>query len=88
MSLKIGNKSQLLFSKKNYTLMIIGILLIILGFLLMSGNDANTRPDGVFDPNYWNQDIYSWRRIRLAPFLIILGFVVEVFAILYQPKKS
>ena len=68
--------------------MAIGIFAIALGFLLMTGADANTRPDGVFDPNYWNQDIFSFRRIRLAPTLVIIGFIIEIIAILYQPKNK
>lgn len=85
---EIDSKFNLLFSKKNYLFMGIGIILILLGFILMTGPDANTRPDGVFDPNYWNNGIFSWRRIRLAPFLILLGFVVEIYAILLKPKPE
>jgi len=66
----------------------IGLAFILLGFLLMMGPDANTRPDGTFDPNYWNEGIFSWRRIRLAPFLILTGFVIEIYAILTHPHKS
>lgn len=68
--------------------MAVGLLVIALGFLLMTGHDANTRPDGSFDPNYWNQEVFSWRRIRLAPFLVILGFIIEIAAIMYQPKAT
>ncbi|MGV4461954.1 DUF3098 domain-containing protein, partial [Ornithobacterium rhinotracheale] len=46
--------------------------------------DANTRPDGTYDPTNWNEDINTWRRIRLAPSLILLGLIVEVVAIKYQ----
>ncbi len=63
-----------------------GLLCIALGFLLMTGADANTRPDGTFDPDYWNEGIFSWVRIRLAPFLVLVGFALEAFAILYKPK--
>lgn len=66
----------------------IGLALIVIGFFLMTGPDANTRPDGTYDPHYWNQDIFSWTRIRLAPFLVLLGFAVEVYAILYNPKSN
>ena len=74
------------FGKKNTKLMLVGLGLIILGFLLMLGPDANTTPDGKFDPNYWNEGIFSFRRIRLAPLLVIAGFVVEVVAILKKEK--
>lgn len=64
--------------------MLIGLGLIVLGFVLMMGPDANT-VDGKFDPNSWNDDIFSIRRIRIAPLLVLAGFVVQVYAIL---KKS
>lgn len=77
-----------LFGKKNYIFMLIGLGLIALGLILMTGPDANTRPDGVFDRNYWNEGIFSFRRIRLAPMLIVLGFIVEIYAILANPNKK
>jgi hypothetical protein len=51
----------------------------------MMGPDANTI-DGKFDPNAWNDDVFSIRRIRIAPLLVISGFVVEIFAILRRNK--
>ncbi len=80
--------SGFVFGKKNYLFMVIGLAVIALGFFLMTGYDANTRPDGTFDPNYWNEGIFSWRRIRLAPFLVILGFIIEIYAILLNPNKA
>lgn len=79
-------KPNFYFGKKNFQLMFIGLGLIILGFLLMLGRDANTRPDGIFDPNYWNEGIFSFVRIRLAPFLVICGFLVQIYAILWRKK--
>ena len=65
----------LIFNKQNYILMGVGILLIALGLILMAGGGSD-------DPNVFNPDeIYSFRRITLAPFIIIVGLVVEVFAI-------
>ncbi len=75
-------ESSFYFGKKNFKLMLIGLVLIALGFILMMGSDANTRPDGTFDPNYWNEDIFSVVRIRIAPLIIIIGFVVQIFAII------
>ena len=75
-------KNTFYFGKENYKLMLIGIRMIILGFLLMMGHDANTKPDGTFSPNYWNDDIFSIRRIRIAPLFVVVGFVVEIYAIL------
>ena len=70
----------------NFRLMLIGLAFIVVGFLLMMGQGANTRPDGTFDPNYWNEDIFSVLRIRIAPLLVIIGFIVQVFAILKRKK--
>lgn len=68
-----------LFSTRNYTLMIVGIALIALGFILMSGGRSE-------DPNVFNPEIYNFRRIRLAPFLILAGLGIQVYAILYRSK--
>ena len=68
-------KKKLLFGKRNYKFMLIGILFIAVGFILMSGGSSD-------DPNIFNEEIYSFRRIRLAPMLIIIGFIIEVYAIL------
>lgn len=76
------------FDKYNYFWMWIGLACIAIGFLLMTGPDANTRPDGKFDANYWNEDIFSFVRIRLSPILIVAGFVIEVFAILKISKSN
>lgn len=74
--------SAFYFGKKNYRLMLMGLGLILFGFLLMMGRGANTTPDGTFDPNYWNEGIFSIVRIRIAPLLVIAGFAVQVYAIL------
>ena len=71
-------KKKLLFGKRNYKFMLIGILFIAVGFILMSGGGSD-------DPNIFNEEIYSFRRIRLAPMLVILGFIIEVYAILTKP---
>ena len=73
--------SVLLFDKTNYILMLIGFVLIMLGFVLMSG--------GRQDPNVFNtNEIYSFRRITLAPIVIIIGFIVEIFAVLKKPSEN
>ena len=74
------------FSKSNFKLMLIGLGLIAFGFILMMGYGANTKPDGYFDPNYWNDDIFSVVKIRIAPLLVVVGFVVQVVAILKRNK--
>lgn len=68
--------------------MLVGIIFIALGLILMTGPDANTRPDGVYDKNYWNNDIFSFRRIRLAPILIVVGFIIEIYAIMINSVKK
>lgn len=77
-----AEKKTFYFGGKNFRLMLIGLGLILLGYILMMGSDANTTPEGKFDPNYWNESIFSFRRIRLAPLLVVAGFVVQVVAIL------
>jgi len=74
-------KGDFIFQKKNYTFMFIGIGLITLGFILMSGGGSS-------DPNVFNPDIYNFRRIRLAPTLVLLGLGIEVYAILLNPAKK
>ena len=61
--------------------MFIGIAFIALGFILMSGGGSN-------DPNVFNEDIYNFRRIRLAPTLVLIGLGIEVYAILLNPHKN
>lgn len=67
--------------------MLIGLFFIILGFLLMSGPSANTNFANKFDPNYFNKDIFSFRRIRLSPLLIIIGFIIEICSVLSNSKN-
>lgn len=66
---------QLLFNKQNYLYMIIGVVLIALGMVLMSGGHMP-------DPNTWDEDIiYGTRRTVVAPILILLGLGVQIYAI-------
>ena len=73
-------QTEFIFGKKNYQFMLLGIAFIALGFILMAGGGSD-------DPNVFNPEIYSWRRIRLAPAIILIGFGIEVYAILLNPKK-
>jgi hypothetical protein len=76
-----GNQT-FLFDKSNYTWMIAGVVIILIGFVLMAGGKAE-------DPTQFNYDeIYNFRRITLAPILILVGFVVEIFAIMKKPAKA
>lgn len=74
-------KQEFIFQKKNYMFMFIGIAFIVLGFILMSGGGSD-------DPNVFNPDIYNFRRIRLAPTLVLIGLGIEVYAILLNPHKK
>lgn len=67
------------FGKENYIWMLVGIALIFIGFVLMSGGGSE-------DPAVFDESIFSFRRITLAPVLVIAGFVVEVYAIMKKSK--
>lgn len=71
---------QFIFERKNYLFMLIGLAVIALGFILMAGGGSD-------DPNVFNPEIYNWRRIRLAPTLVLIGFGIEVYAILLNPAS-
>ena len=73
-------KSDFIFGRKNYKFMLIGLGCIALGFILMAGGGSD-------DPNVFNEAMFSWRRIRLAPTLVLLGFGIQVYAILLNPDK-
>lgn len=74
-------KTTFLFQRGNYMLMLAGLALIVLGFVLMSGGGSE-------DPNVYNPELFSARRIVVAPFLIVVGFAVEVWAIMRKPKAE
>ncbi|CAM4113352.1 DUF3098 domain-containing protein [Zobellia nedashkovskayae] len=75
------DKQEFIFQKKNYTFFFVGLAFIALGFILMSGGGSD-------DPNVFNEDIYSFRRIRLAPTLVLIGLGIEIYAILLNPHKK
>ena len=77
---EVKKQPKFLFEKENYKLLFIGLALIALGFILMAGGGSD-------DPNKFNEAIYNFRRIRLAPTLILLGITVEIYAILKSPKQ-
>ena len=76
-----NKKTAFLFGKRNYTWMLIGLAFVALGFVLMAGGKSD-------DPEVFNEAIYSFRRIRLAPTLVLIGFAIEVYAILRSPDKK
>jgi hypothetical protein len=74
-------KHEFLFEKTNYKILLFGIIVIALGFILMSGGGSD-------DPNVFNEEIFSFRRIRLAPTTVLIGFGITIYAILKNPKKQ
>lgn len=77
---ELKSKEEFLFGKKNYKWMLIGLGVVALGFILMAGGGSD-------DPEVFNDAIYNFRRIRLAPTLVLIGFGIEVYAILANPNK-
>ena len=73
-------KPQFLFGKRNYIIMLVGLVVIALGFIFMAGGGSD-------NPEVFNEEIYNWQRIRLAPTLVIIGLGIEIYAILASPKK-
>lgn len=67
--------------KENYILLIVGFTIIMIGFLLMMGGKSD-------DPNVFNPEIFSFRRITLAPIVVLFGFVFEIWAIMKKPKTE
>jgi hypothetical protein len=72
-------KQEFLFGKKNYIIMLIGIVFVALGFVFMAGGGSD-------NPEVFNEEIYNWQRIRLAPTLVIIGLVIEIYAIFAEKK--
>ena len=73
-------KSEFLFDKINYKILLIGLGVITLGFILMSGGGSN-------DPNVFSEEIFNFRRIRLAPTTVLIGFGIIIYAIFKNAKK-
>jgi len=73
-------KSEFLFDKVNYKILLIGIAVIAVGFILMSGGGSD-------DPKVFNEAIFNFRRIRLAPTVVLIGFGITIYSIFKSPKK-
>lgn len=74
------HQEEFLFGKTNYRLLLIGLGVIALGFVLMSGGGSD-------NPAVFNEDIFNFRRIRLAPTVVLIGFGITIYSILKNPKK-
>ncbi len=67
--------------KENYKLMAIGFAIIVVGFILLAGGGSD-------DPNVFSDDIFSFRRLTIAPIVLLAGFVFEIYAIMKKPKDD
>lgn len=74
------NKQEFLFGANNYKILIIGLVVIALGFILMSGGSNE-------NPNVFNEEVFNFRRIRLAPTVVLIGFGITIYSILAKSKK-
>jgi membrane-bound ClpP family serine protease len=74
-------KQGFALAKENYKLLVIGFAIIILGFILMVGGKSK-------DPNVFNPEIFSFRRITFAPMVVLFGFLFEIYAIMKKPKSD
>lgn len=74
------NDKKMPLTMKNYALLLAGFVVIVLGFILMAGGGSES-------PTEFNYEMFSWRRITLAPILVIGGFAFEIFAILKRFDK-
>ncbi len=75
------NNLDFAFTKQNYILLFVGVALICAGLLLMIGGGSD-------DPTIFSDKIFDSQRLALAPILIALGFIVEIFAIMHKPKDK
>jgi fumarate reductase subunit D len=77
---KAGIDDRAVFAKENYKFIIAGLVIVVIGFLLMMGGYND-------DPNSFKpEEVYSFRRITLAPIVIVAGLIVEIYAIMRRPK--
>ena len=76
---QIQKNQEFLFDGINYKILLIGIGVIALGFILMSGGGSD-------NPNVFNEDVFSFRRIRLAPTTVLIGFGITIYSIFKKSK--
>lgn len=82
MSKKKTDKESFALTRENYLLLVIGFAIIVLGFVLMIGGKSD-------DPTIFNEnEIFSFRRITLAPIIVLAGFIFEIWAIMKKPKSD
>jgi len=81
----LSSNSSLLFEKKNYQLMLLGLVIIFLGYGLMMGTNNNVES---LTASFPKEEVYSMRRIVVAPIVIIIGFAIELYAIILAKKTN
>ena len=69
------------FSRDNYIWVLIGLVFLLVGFLLMIGGGSD-------NPDVFNEEIFNFRRLTLAPILVLIGFGIQIYAIMKKPKKD
>ena len=77
---KSSSPKKFLFEKRNYGILFISFIIISSGFIIMAGGGSE-------DPNYFNEEIFNFRRIRIAPTLILVGFGVAIYSILTKENN-
>ena len=77
----VKENSGFALGKENYRLLAIGFAIIVLGFVLMAGGGSD-------DPNVFSEAIFSFRRLTIAPILLLIGFGFEIYAIMKKPKDA
>ena len=76
----MASDNQLPFQKQNYLLIVIGVVVVLIGFLLMIGGAPE-------DPSVFNPEVFSFRRITLAPIVLMLGYATVAYGIMKKPKE-
>ena len=80
MGTKIMKQNETVFGRRNYVILLIGSIIIIVGYLFMGGEGST--------PAAYNPDIFSRLRIRVAPIVCLTGYLINIFGILYRPGRS
>lgn len=77
----VNENAGFALGKENYKLMAIGFAIIVVGFILLSGGGSD-------DPNVFSEDIFNFRRLTIAPIVLLIGFSFEIYAIMKKPKEK
>ena len=78
---KTDEEPRFAFNKQNYILVIVGLVFLAAGFLLLIGGGSD-------DPTVFNDSLFNFQRLTLAPVLILAGYIIEIFAIMKLPKSK